>query len=131
MRFLNISIINISLMVFSHKINYLEQKMPIRVKNTLFFVIYWLKYGYVLWFFSKYIKGKSITHNKFRIQSDDSIISRFYGIVYIGFYFIALLIFAWKILLDYTNLFRKDNKKNEKIIYKCFKDKYVKRKQRL
>ena len=103
-------------MVFSHKINYLEQKMPIRVKNTLFFVIYWLKYGYVLWFFSKYVKGKSITHNKFRIQSDDSIISRFYGIVYIGFYFIALSIFAWKILLDYTNLFRKENKKNEKII---------------
>ena len=46
-----------------------------------------------------------------------------------GFYCIAFIecMPAGKILLDYTNLFSLHNyKKNHKIIYKYFKDKYVK-----
>ena len=46
-----------------------------------------------------------------------------------GFYCIAFIEYmpAGKTLLDYTNLFSLHNyKKNDKIIYKYFKDKYVK-----
>ena len=67
------------------------------------------------------IKDKSITHNIFKIQDDDSIMC--------GFYFIAFIeyIIVGKTLLDYTNLFSpNDYKKNDKIIYKWFKDKYGK-----
>ena len=47
-----------------------------------------------------------------------------------GFYFIAFIDFmpAGKFLLDYTNLFFPNGyKKNDKIINKCFKDKYERR----
>ena len=47
-----------------------------------------------------------------------------------GFYCIAFIeyILAGKTLLDYTNLFSPNNYKNKnKIIYKCFKDKYGRR----
>ena len=67
------------------------------------------------------IKGKSITHNIFSIQDNDSIMCGFYCIPFIEY------ILAGKTLLDYTNLFfPNDYKKNDKIIYKYFKDKYVK-----
>ena len=66
------------------------------------------------------IKVKSITHNIIRIQYNDSVMC--------GFYYIAFIecMLAGKSLLDYTNLFSpSDYKKNDKIIYKYFKDKYV------
>ena len=61
------------------------------------------------------IKDKSITHNIFKIC---------------GFYYIPFIeyMIAGKTLLDYTNLFSpNDYKKNDKIIYKYFKDKYDRR----
>ena len=48
---------------------------------------------------------------------------------YVGFYCIDFIQYmnAEKTLLDYTNLFSpNDSKKNDKIIYKYFKDKYGK-----
>ena len=47
-----------------------------------------------------------------------------------GFYYIGFIeyMFAGKSLLDYTNLFSpNDYKKNDKIIYKYFKDEYDRR----
>ena len=45
------------------------------------------------------IRNKSITHNIFRIQANNSIICRFYCIAFIEY------MLAGKTLLDYTNLF--------------------------
>ena len=45
------------------------------------------------------IREKSITHNIFRIQDNDSVICGFYCIAFVEY------IFAGKISLDYTNLF--------------------------
>ena len=71
------------------------------------------------------IKGKSITHKIFRIQSDDFIIERFHCIAFIE------IIIAGKKFSDYTNLFSpNDYRKNDKMIYKYFKDKYGKRKHK-
>ena len=56
------------------------------------------------------IRDKSITHNIFRIQDNESIMCGFYYITFIEYLFS---------LNDY--------KKNDKIIYKYFKDKYVRR----
>ena len=73
----------------------------------------------------KKVKDKSITHNIFRIQSDDSIMYGFYCIALIGY------MISGKNLSDFTDLFRpNDYRKNYKIIYKYFKDKYGKRKCR-
>ena len=59
------------------------------------------------------IKDKSITHNIFRIQDNQSIMSGFYCIAFIEY------MLAGKTLLDYTNLFSpKDYQKNDSIIYK-------------
>ena len=70
-------------------------------------------------------KDKFITHNIFRIQSDDSVMCEFYYIAFNEY------MITGKTLLDYTNLFSPNGyKKNEKIIYKYFKDKYGKRKRR-
>ena len=67
------------------------------------------------------IRGKSITHNIFRIQDNESIMFRFCCISFIEH------MIAGKTLLDYTNLFSPNGyKKNDKIIYNYFKDKYVK-----
>ena len=67
------------------------------------------------------IKDKSITHNIFKIQDNDSIMCGFYCITFIDY------MLAGKTLLDYTNLFSpNDYEKNDKIIYKYFTDKYVK-----
>ena len=68
------------------------------------------------------ISDKSITHNIFRIQDNESIMCRFYCITFIEY------MVTGKTLLDYTNLFSlNDYKKNDKIIYKYFKDKYGRR----
>ena len=66
------------------------------------------------------IKDKSIKHNTFRNQDNECIMCGFYCIAFIEF------MLAGKTLLDYTNLFSLNGyKKNDKIIYKYFKDKYV------
>ena len=68
------------------------------------------------------IKDKSITHNIFRIQDNESIMCGFYCIAFIEY------MLAGKTLLDYTNLFSlNDYKKNDKIISKYFKGKYDRR----
>ena len=67
------------------------------------------------------IKDKSITHNILRIQDNNFIMCAFYCITFLEY------ILVWKTLLDYTNLFLpNDNKKNDKIIYKYFKEKLIK-----
>ena len=64
------------------------------------------------------IKDKSITHNILRIQDIEFIICGFYCIVFIEYMLVG------KTILDYTKLFlQNDHKKNDRIIYKCFKDK--------
>ena len=64
------------------------------------------------------IRDKSITQNIFRIQDDESIMYGFFCIAFIEY------MLAGKPLLDYSDLFSpNDYKKNDKIIYKCFKDK--------
>ena len=66
------------------------------------------------------MKDKVIAHNIFRIRDDDSIICGFYCIAFIGY------ILVGKMLLDDTKLFsRNDNKKNDKIICKYIRDKYI------
>ena len=66
------------------------------------------------------IRDKSITHNVFRIQDNESITCGFYCVAFIEY------MLAEKTLSDYTNLFSpNDYKKNSKIIHKYFKDKYA------
>ena len=66
-------------------------------------------------------RDKSITHNLFRIQDSYSIMCRLFCIDFIEY------MLAGKTLLDHTNLFSpNDYKKNNKIICKYSKDKYVK-----
>ena len=70
-------------------------------------------------------KGKRITHNIFRMQSDDPIMCGFYFLTFIEY------MIARKILLDYSNLFSTNGcKKNDKIIFKYFKDNDGKRKRK-
>ena len=58
----------------------------------------------------------------FKQYRDESIMCGFYCIAFIEY------MLAGKKLLDYTNLFSpNDYKKNNKIIYKYFKDKYGRR----
>ena len=65
------------------------------------------------------IKDKSITHNIFRIQDNDYIMCGFYCIAFIEY------MVAGKTLLDYTNSFSlNDYKKNDKITYKYFNERY-------
>ena len=66
------------------------------------------------------VKDKSITHNIFRIQSNDSIMCRFYCITFTEYMIVG------KNFLDYINFFPNDYKKNGKTIYKNFKHKYGK-----
>ena len=59
------------------------------------------------------IRDKSITHNIFRIQDNESIMCRLYCIAFIEY------MLAGKTLLNYTNAFSpNDYEKNDKIIYK-------------
>ena len=70
------------------------------------------------------IKHKSITHNIFKIQFDDSMMCGFSCTAFIEYWLLE------KKLLNCINLFSPNGyKKNEKIIYKYFKDKYDKRKR--
>ena len=67
------------------------------------------------------IKDKSITHNIFRIQFDDSIMCRFYWIAFIEY------MLAEKLLFDYTNLFSSnDYQNNDKIKQKYLKTNILK-----
>ena len=65
------------------------------------------------------INEKSITHNVFIIQDNESLMCEFYGMTFIEYKL------ARKTLLNYTDLFSPNGyKKNEKMIYKYFKNKY-------
>ena len=65
-------------------------------------------------------KEEFITRKTFRTHSDDSILYGFYCITIIEY------IIAGNTLLDYTNLFRHNFcKKNDKIMYKFFKDEFT------
>ena len=67
------------------------------------------------------IKDKFITHNIFRRKGDDSIMCRCFCIA------LWQHMLTGNILLHYSNLFSpNDFKKNDKRIYKFFKDKYDK-----
>ena len=92
-------------------------------------IIYWHKYSFILWFLwnliyssrnIEKIKHKSITHNIFRIQDNESIMCGFYDIAFIEY------VLSGKNLLDYTNLFPPNGYIYDKIVHKYFKDKYVK-----
>ena len=65
------------------------------------------------------IKDKSITHNIFSIQGNESIMCGFYCITFIEY------MLAGKTLLNCTYL-SNNGKKNDKATYKYFKDKDVK-----
>ena len=65
------------------------------------------------------IRDKSITHNIFRIQDNDSIMCGFYCIAFIEYMFVG------KTLSDYTNLFSA-NDYNDKIILLIISIKYFK-----
>ena len=68
------------------------------------------------------IRAKSTAHSIFREQDNESIMCGFYCIAFTEY------VLAGKSLLDYTNLFSpNDYKKNHKIIYQYFKDKYGRR----
>ena len=67
------------------------------------------------------IRDRSITHNIFRIQDDDPTMCPFYCISFMED------VLSGKAVLCYTNLFSlNDYKKNGKIIYRYFIDKYPK-----
>ena len=88
------------------------------------FAVYFDSFGieYILPEVLNKIRNKSITHNIFKIQDNKSIMCGFYCIAFIEY------ILAGKTLLDYTNLFSPNAyKKNDKIIYMYFKDKYDRR----
>ena len=72
------------------------------------------------------IRDKSITHNIFRIQDNKSVMCGFYCIPFIEY------ILSGRTLLDLTNLFSlNDYKRNDRKIYKYFKDKYGRRSKSL
>ena len=86
-------------------------------------VVYFDSLEYILPYVLSKIKDKFITNNIFRIQSDDSIMCGFYCTAFIEY------VIAGKTLFDYTNSFSpNDHQKNEKNMYKYFKQKYAKRK---
>ena len=67
------------------------------------------------------IRDKSVTHSVFRVQDYDCIMRGFYWITFREY------MLSGETLFNYTNLFSpSDYKKNDKIKYKYFKDKYVK-----
>ena len=69
------------------------------------------------------IKDKAIIPNIFRIQDNESIMNGVYCIAFIEYMLVG------KTLLGYTNLCltSRDYKKNDKMKYKYFKDKYGRR----
>ena len=95
------------------------------------FIICWQKYScgpdsfgieYIPQKVANEIKRKTITHKIYTIQSDDSIMCEFFCIAFIEY------TIAGKTLSGYINFFSpNDYQKNDKIIYKYFEEKYVKR----
>ena len=94
-------------------------------------MVYWQKYSCVHfnsseieYIFEKVLNkigDKSITQNIFRMKDNHSIMCVFYCATFIEY------MLAGKTLLDYTNLFSPKNYcKNDKKLYKYFKDKYGK-----
>ena len=84
------------------------------------FIIYSVGIEYITQKVLNKTKDKSITHDWFRKQDNESIIHGFFCITFIEY------ILAGKTLLDYTNLFSPNYyKKNGKIIYRYFMDRYV------
>ena len=82
---------------------------------------FWILFIYYWCFEPNCIKisDRSITHNIFRIQDNESIVYGFYCIAFIEY------MLAGKTLSDYINLLSpNDYKTNGKIIYKYFKHKY-------
>ena len=74
---------------------------------------------------SNKINEKSITHNIFRVLSNEPMKSGFYCMTFMEY------VIAGKFLLDYTNLFPfNDFQKNNEIILKFYKVKYDKRKRK-
>ena len=66
-------------------------------------------------------KIKLLRNNIFVIQDSESIMCGYYGITFIEY------MLAWKTWLNYISVFSpNDYKKNNKIIYYYFKDKYFK-----
>ena len=63
------------------------------------------------------VRNKSNIYNIFRIQDNEPIMCGFSCIVFIKYMLVR------KPLLNYTNLFSTNDKKNDKKIYKYFKDK--------
>ena len=105
--------------------------MTKKYRNTLGFIINWQKYSCVLWFFwiecIPQVKSKKniITDDTYRKQNDDSIKCGFYCIAFLKY------MLARKPLLDCISLFSPNYyKKNNKRIYKYFKDKYDKGKRK-
>ena len=97
--------------------HYLSTKM--QLYTLIFFVIEYIPQEVL-----NKIKDKTIIHNIFRIQDNRSIMCGFYCIVFVEY------MLTGKPLLDYTNLFSlNDYKKNEKTIYRYFKDKLLQKKQ--
>ena len=96
------------------------------LRNTLSFITYWQKHRCILLFFWNWIyfarsikeNQQWLTHNICKIRSDNSTMRSFYCIAFIE------CMLAGKTLLDYTNLFSPSEfEKNDKIIYRYFKDK--------
>ena len=68
------------------------------------------------------IKVKSIAHNIFRMHNIKSMMCGCYYITFVKY------MLAWKTLLNYANSLSPNNyKKNDKMVYKYFKDKYGRR----
>ena len=83
----------------------------------LFEIFHAIRCSYSDWFLFYFI-------NSTFILPDDCVMREFYCIAVIEY------MIAGKTLLNYNNLlFLNDHQKNEKIIYKYFKDKYKERKQ--
>ena len=76
-----------------------------------FFILHSFGIDYIPQKVLRKIKDKSITHNIFRAQSDESIMSEFYCIIFIEY------MLAGKTLLDYTNLFSSTNYRNNDKTY--------------
>ena len=87
-------------------------------------VVYFVSFGieFIFQEVLNKIKDKSIIHNIFRIQDNESIMGWFHCITFIEY------MLAGKTLLVYTNLFSpSDSKENDRITYKYFKNKYDRR----
>ena len=85
------------------------------------FIIYSVGIEYIAQKVLSKTKDKSITHDLFRKQNNESTIPGFFCITFIEY------MLEGKTLLDYTNFFFPNYyKKNDKIIYRYFMDRYVK-----